>query len=45
VRLRLDQLNPEWEIVFNPRRTAMDSPFAELIREVDQFFLRCNSSS
>jgi len=45
VRLRLDQLNPQWEIVFNPRRAAMDSPFNELVREVEQFFLRCNSSS
>jgi ribonuclease P protein component len=45
VRLRLDQLNPQWEIVFNPRRAAMESPFSELIREVEQFFLRCNSSS
>lgn len=44
VRLRLDQLNPQWEIVFNPRRAAMDSPFSELVREVEQFFLRCNSS-
>jgi len=45
VRLRLDQLNPQWEIVFNPRRAAMASPFSELVREVEQFFLRCNSSS
>lgn len=45
VRLRLDQLNPQWEIVFNPRRAAMESPFSELIREVEQLFLRCNSSS
>ena len=45
VRLRLDQLSPQWEIVFNPRRSAMDSPFSELLREVEQFFRRCNSSS
>jgi ribonuclease P protein component len=44
VRLRLEQLNPQWEIVFNPRRAAMDSPFSELVREVEQFFLRCNNS-
>jgi len=44
VRLRLDQLSPQWEIVFNPRRAAMDSPFSELTREVEKLFLRCNNS-
>jgi ribonuclease P protein component len=43
VRLRLDQLDPQWEIVFNPRRAAMNSPFNELTREVERLFLRCNS--
>jgi len=43
VRLRLGQLSPQWEIVFNPRRRAMDSPFTELTREVEKLFLRCNS--
>lgn len=43
VRLRLDRLNPQWEIVFNPRRAAMDSPFSELTREIEKLFLRCNS--
>jgi ribonuclease P protein component len=44
VRLRRDQLNPQWEIVFNPRRAAIDSPLPDLIREVEKFFLRCNNS-
>lgn len=44
VRLRLDRLNPQWEIVFNPRRAAMTSPLAELTREVEKLFLRCNDS-
>ena len=44
VRLRLDQLNPQWEIVFNPRRAAMDSPLPALIREVEKLFLRCDNS-
>jgi ribonuclease P protein component len=44
VRQRLDQLSPQWEIVFNPRRAAMDSPLPELIREVEKLFLRCNNS-
>jgi ribonuclease P protein component len=43
VRLRLDRLSPQWEIVFNPRRLAMDSPFTELTREVEKVFLRCNN--
>jgi len=45
VRLRFEHLNSKWEIVFNPRRAAMDSPFRELLQEVEQLFLRCNSSS
>ena len=44
VRLRLDQLSPQWEIVFNPRRAAIESPLPDLIREVEKLFLRCNSS-
>jgi ribonuclease P protein component len=44
VRQRLDQLSPQWEIVFNPRRAAMTSPLGELIREVEKLFLRCNNS-
>jgi ribonuclease P protein component len=44
IRQRLDQLNPQWEIVFNPRRAAMESPLPELIREVEKLFLRCNNS-
>ena len=44
VRLRLDRLSPQWEIVFNPRRAAIDSPLPDLIREVEKFFLRCNNS-
>src|SRR5882672_6194715 len=43
VRLRLEQLSPQWEIVFNPRRAAIDSPLPDLIREVEKFFLRCNN--
>lgn len=44
VRLGLDRLNPQWEIVFNPRRAAMNSPFAELQREIQKLFQRCNNS-
>ena len=40
VRLRLDQLNPQCSIVFNPRRQALDAAFPELGREVERFFRR-----
>ena len=42
VRLHLEQLSPEWWIVFNPRRKAMEAPFAELEKEVKRLFQRCN---
>jgi ribonuclease P protein component len=44
VRHRLDRLNPQWSIVINPRRKALDAPMPELLREVEKLFLRCNGS-
>ena len=44
VRFALDRLNPQWSIVINPRRKAFDAPLAELQREVERLFLRCNGS-
>jgi ribonuclease P protein component len=44
VRLHLAQLSPEWSIVFNPRRKAMEAPFPELEREIVRLFLRCSGS-
>jgi ribonuclease P protein component len=44
VRYHLDRLNPLWSIVINPRRKAFDAPLAELQREVERLFLRCNGS-
>jgi ribonuclease P protein component len=44
VRSLLDRLNPQWSIVFNPRRKALQAPCAELRREVEKLFLRCNGS-
>ncbi|MFB3828042.1 MAG: ribonuclease P protein component [Bryobacteraceae bacterium] len=44
VRLRLDQLSPQWSIVINPRRKAWDAPLPELEREVERLFRRCNGS-
>src|SRR5258708_5011951 len=45
VRLRLDQLSQQVEIVFNPRPSAMDSPLPHLIPEVKKPFLPSNRSS
>jgi ribonuclease P protein component len=44
VRLFLDRLNPQWSIVINPRRKALDAPVADLRREIERLFLRCNGS-
>ena len=44
VRLYLDQLSPQWSIVINPRRKALDAPVTELRREVERLFQRCNGS-
>ena len=44
VRLHLDRLSPQWSIVINPRRKALDAPVAELRREIVRLFQRCNGS-
>jgi len=44
VRLHLDRLSPQWSIVINPRRKALDAPLADLQQEVERLFLRCNGS-
>jgi len=44
VRLRLDQLSPQCELVINPRRKALDAPFPDLEREVEKLFFRCAGS-
>jgi ribonuclease P protein component len=44
VRLHLDRLDPQWSIVINPRRKALDASTQELQREVERLFLRCNGS-
>jgi ribonuclease P protein component len=42
VRLQLAILEPQWEIVINPRRKALTAPFEELAREVQRLFSQCN---
>jgi ribonuclease P protein component len=44
VRQHLDRLSPQWSIVINPRRKALDAPMPELEREVEKLFLRCSGS-
>jgi len=44
VRFHLNQLSPQWSIVINPRRKALDAPLTELEREVERLFLRCHGS-
>src|SRR5580700_8462073 len=40
VRLELSSLSPEWSIVFNPRRKALDCLFGELQNEVRRLFIK-----
>jgi ribonuclease P protein component len=44
IRLRLDQLNSQCEVVINPRRRLLDATFPEIEREVERLFLRCAGS-
>jgi ribonuclease P protein component len=41
VRLHLDQLEPQWDIVINPRRAGLSAPFEALSHEVERLFSRC----
>jgi ribonuclease P protein component len=41
VRSQLGVIPPNWAIVFNPRRSALEAPFEDLRREVGRVFLRC----
>ena len=44
VRFHLNELSPQWSIVINPRRKALDAPMPELEREIQKLFLRCHGS-
>jgi ribonuclease P protein component len=43
VRHHLARLAPEWEIVFNPRKTLLDAPFDAILRDVEKLFTRCGT--
>jgi ribonuclease P protein component len=42
-RLHRAELNPQWDIVLNPRRAALAAPFAEIERALQKVIERCNS--
>ena len=41
-RLHRAELNPEWDIVINPRRTALAAPFTDLERALRKVIEQCN---
>jgi ribonuclease P protein component len=41
MRVRLREIGPQWDIVINPRRAALDAPVEQLRREVDRLVARC----
>jgi ribonuclease P protein component len=41
-RLHRTELNPKWDIVINPRRTALAAPFTDLERALRKVIEKCN---
>jgi ribonuclease P protein component len=42
VRKHLAGLSPQWSIVINPRRKALDCPYEEIEREIQKLFHGCS---
>jgi ribonuclease P protein component len=42
-RLHLAELDPRWDIVINPRRTALAAPFPDLERALRKVIEQCNT--
>jgi ribonuclease P protein component len=42
-RLHRAELNPQWDIVINPRRTAFAAPFTDLERALGKVIKQCNA--
>ena len=42
-RLHRASLNPQWDIVINPRRTALSAPFPDLERALRKVIDQCNA--
>ena len=41
MRARLDRIGAGWEIVINPRLSAMTAPFGRLVQELEKLVQRC----
>jgi len=41
LRLRLNEFAPEWDIVINPRRSALTASSGDLRRELDRLSTQC----
>ncbi len=44
LRVRLAQVAPQWDVVINPRRPALDASPQDLQREVERLISRCKLS-
>jgi ribonuclease P protein component len=42
-RLNRAKIAPQWDIVLNPRRAALDAEFAQIEREMGRVIEKCNS--
>jgi ribonuclease P protein component len=42
-RLHRSKIAPQWDIVLNPRRAALEAGFGEIEREMDRVIEKCNS--
>jgi ribonuclease P protein component len=42
-RLHRAKIAPQWDIVLNPRRAALEAEFAEIERELGRVIEKCNS--
>jgi ribonuclease P protein component len=40
-RLHRSEIGPQWDIVVNPRKAALDAPFAALEREFRKVIQKC----
>jgi ribonuclease P protein component len=44
-RLHRSEIAPQWDIVLNPRRSALDAEFVAIERELGRVIEKCNSRS
>ena len=42
-RLHRAEIQPRWDIVFNPRRAALEAAFGDIEREMGKLIEKCNS--